>query len=400
MNNISSNKSPSGFLAVSVSVMFWSLLVLPFATSCSKDNEPDIPADEQIVKEGMEMYTRAYADGELIEEVVDEIKNLGTAEKPILFHVNKSHKVKGEDVPPGKADLDGVFLSLTQEEYDGFIRLFAVMQGLAETDRLTDDQKKEAFTALFAYLKQYDIDLPLLIYLSSGNIGELRATDKIIRSDNSRADYSGIDANTKLRYLLQNNIKPSQAVAEPTQYSTRSDFVWNPCGLLVNGNISTTDQKYRLVHDAKKVQEYDRLFASLINVNDLDLSHYWDSYYYDGRSYELTYGSNLTPMSHVKFHVHTEYETRCKTLQGRYVGKMQVVIDEAKRTAWMLCDVDVLYCAPQTYEYGNENGSFGPFSKWNKVLVSYGDKACISFKGTLGFHVYGWRIFEEQFWKD
>lgn len=39
------------------------ITILLLAVSCSEDNEPKYSDDEQIVKEGMEMYTRATASG-------------------------------------------------------------------------------------------------------------------------------------------------------------------------------------------------------------------------------------------------------------------------------------------------------------------------------------------------
>lgn len=376
------------------------LIVMLLFAACSSDNDPDAPYQEQQVLEGMEMYTRAYVDGKLVEEVIDEVKNFGTSENPMLFHVNKSHKVNGHDIPSGPADLDCVFLSLTQEEYEGFIRLFAIMQGLAETDQLTAEQKKEAFTKLFAYLKQYDIDLPLLVYLSSGNVEELQAVDKIIKADSSRADELGIDANMKLRQLLLNGIKASQAVAEMEKEKTRAGYVFNPCRLVVDDTVYDTDQKFRIVHDAKKVSNYDRLFASFINIRDLDLSHYWGSHEWEGSDYEVTYGSKLTPMSHIKFHVMTNYMARCETQPGRYAEKVQVVIDKSSRTSWMRCDVDVLFSAPTTYDYSTQSGCYAPHAHMNKVLLTYGDKALITYKGTLAFDIYGWDGYHERFWQD
>lgn len=373
--------------------------ILLLAVSCGKDNEPKNPDYEQTVKEGMEMYTRAYRDGVLVEEVIDEVKNFGTPDAPLLFHVNKSHTVNGQDVPQGTSDLDGVFLSLTQEEYDGFIKLFAVMQGLAETELLTDEQKREAFSALFAYLQQYDIDLPLLVYLANGSAEELKATDKIIRAESTRSIDGNSDINTRLRNLLLNNIKPSYAISLSDKENSTRAFEFNPCRLVVDGTVYDTDQKFRLVHDAKKVSDYERLYASFININNLDLKQYYGSSEWNGNDYECTYGSKLTPMSHIKFHVVTDYLTKCKTQPGRYVEKVKVEIDEASRTAWMKCDAHVLYAAPTTYDYATASGSYAPHSHLNKIEISYGDKSCINFKSTLAFDVYGFDGYHERFWQ-
>lgn len=406
MNNKSFMKSLSGFLAVSVSSIFWCVIALLVTTSCSKDNdpnspdnEPNIPDYEQIVHEGMEMYTRAYADGELIEEVIDEVKNLGTTEKPTLFHVNKSHKLKGNDVPPGTADLKCAFMSLTQEEYEGFIRIFAVMYGLAETDQLTDDQKKEAFTKLFSFLKQYDIELPLLVYISGGNIEELRAASKIIRVGYTRSEDSGMDNNDKLRFMLKNGIIPSQVLAEKELAETRSSEDYEPCRLVIDGKAYTITQKFRIVQDAKKLPECDRIFASNLNVKDLDLSHYVNSSEMVSPSYEVTYGSKLIPMTHIKFHVGVKYNSRCTTQPGTYVEKIQVVIEESRRTPGMLCNATVWYHTPYTY---GSNENLEPCSS-NEVRLLYGDKACINFGGRLVFIVWGKDGFDERYmdhWKD
>ena len=90
-----------------------------------------------MVKEGMEMYSQIFTDDVLLEESVDRVVNFGNEETPLLFHVNQSHTYKGEPVPEGKSDMDCSFYSLTEDEYYGFIQLFAIIRGIATSTELS-----------------------------------------------------------------------------------------------------------------------------------------------------------------------------------------------------------------------------------------------------------------------
>lgn len=139
------------------------LLLLP---GCGNDNPEVNPPPEEtqpVVKEGMEMYSRMYTDDVLLEESVDKVVNFGNEVTPLLFHVNQSHTYKGEPVPEGKADMDCSFYSLTEDEYYGFIQLFAIIRGIATSTELSERQRIEAFTELAQLLYDSKIELALLI---------------------------------------------------------------------------------------------------------------------------------------------------------------------------------------------------------------------------------------------
>ncbi len=392
-------------------VKFLIIFVLCLFASCNNEKETELSPEAsetsiKVIEEGQEVYSQLLCDDKVIEEVIDDVVNFGDENFEMLFHVNKSHKVNGEDVPPGPADIDCTYYSLTREEIEGFIRLFAVMKGIAETDQLTDEQKRKAFEELFYLLKESDIELALLVYLSNGSLNELTALDKIVSQRPKRSAYSSSNLNTLFESMVRAEMRPSELLEKlDSQNLTFVQFVNNAetTGInlyqmiqtragengkvktVVNGEVLSSKLTLPFVEKAKPVSNIESVYASLLHEDDLNLSNYYKSEKFISKSYEMRYGTKLTPMAQCVFKIETDFcAENDKFPHWNFVSRIGIVVEKVRRTAGMHVEGKITFGTPTMSEF-----IFGGYnaSSENEVIVDYGDALCFSRHGRLKFWV-------------
>ncbi|MBR2492684.1 MAG: hypothetical protein IKB64_04370, partial [Paludibacteraceae bacterium] len=88
-------------------------------------NEDDILGEElQTVKtptEGSVVISELLKNGQVIEQSMDSLVNMGNEENPALFYINLSHTVNGVEIQGDKSNNTGVFNTVTREELEEFI---------------------------------------------------------------------------------------------------------------------------------------------------------------------------------------------------------------------------------------------------------------------------------------
>ncbi len=391
--------------------------------SCSNEKEPELSPEApetsiKVIEEGQEVYSQLLCDDKVIEEVIDDVVNYGDENFEMLFHVNKSHKVNGEEVPPGPADVDCTYYSLTREEIEGFIKLFAVMKGIAETDQLTDEQKRKAFQELFYLLKESDIELALLVYLSNGSLNELKALDKIVSQSPTRSAYSSTHLNSLLESMVRAEMRPSELLNNiESQNLTFGQFINKAetmgidlCQMIetrmgvikiiktvVDGVVLLSKLIVAFVENAQPVVDIESVYASMLHQDDLNPLNYYNPKKHLTGTYEMRYGTKLTPMAQCKFKVETYYHAQNDKFPNCFfVPRIGIIVERVRCTAGMHVEGKIAFGTSEVYE--NDINGYDAFST-NEVIVDYGDALCFSRHGRLkftvhsdsGFYQFGWQ---------
>lgn len=392
--------------------IFLSFSILSLFASCSNEKESDLLPNTpetpiKVIKEGQTVFSQLLLGDKILEEVIDEIVNFGDDEFEILFHVNKSHKVNGEDVPPGPADVDCTYYSLTREEIEGFIKLFAVLKGIADTPQLTDGQKRQAFEELFYLLKESKIELALLVYLSNGSLNELKALDKMLSQTPTRSFFSNTDLNMLLESMVRGEVHPSEMIEQiESQNITFSQFInraerngYDICHMIetrmgvveiiktvVDGAVLLSKLIIAFVEKAQPVVDFESVYASMLHQDDLDPLNYYDpEIYRTDPVYEMRYGTKQTPMAQCKFRIETYYNARNdKFPHWTFVPRIGIIVEKVRCTAGMHVEGKIAFGTSTTYE--NDFNGYDAFSD-NEVIVDYGDVLCFSRHGRLKFRV-------------
>lgn len=402
----------------------WTVLpAMALLASCSdeKSSEVEYQTANKTIEAGMEVYSELLLGDEVIEEVIDSVVNLGKEDREILFHVNQSHRVRGIDVPEGPTDIDCSFYSLTRQEMEAFIPLFALMKGLAETDQLTDEQKRQAFEELFYFLRENDIELAPLIYLAQGNLAELQAVDQMIEGMPSRGSDAGNDLNSIFAAMVRSQVRPSELLAElESQGLCFADFITQADlgGVNISGEMSRgmgpvaiiktvvesvvffSKLVVAFVEKAQPVVDFESTYVSLLHSEDTDPFNYYNPTHYlldKDHAYVLRYGTKLTPMAECQFGIEMYYDSKNDKFRGwTFVSRIGVLPYRVRCMAGMHVEGRVTFGPAQTYI--DQDGDVEVYSE-NEVQVDYGDALCFSRHGRLRFNASSFWGFRPTEWK-
>lgn len=392
--------------------------VLLLLTACGKDEGPDNPipeTQESVIKEGMEMYSQIFTDGNLQEESVDKVVNFGRSDSPILFHVNLSHTYNGVPVPEGPTDMDCSFYSLTEKEYMDFIKLFARMLEISTTDQLTDAQKQEAFTQLATFLYESKIELALLIYLIDNDINELKAAYGMLQ-DASGTRWYNADLNSLLASMIRGGLKPTQlAMQLDLERISLGDFlqkadiagvnvaqmiqsrvgVTSIIKAVVNGVVLFSKLVVAFVEHAKPVVNIENTYISYLHEEDLDPLNYYGARQINSQTYECRYGTKEVPMAQCIFHAEAYIGARHKKYQYAFIPRVGMLVERVRASAGMHVEGKVEY-SPGMTTYSPEGPvAYGDHS----IVIEYGDALCFARKARLSYTVHGTQGFEYVEWK-
>ncbi|WP_455620835.1 hypothetical protein [Parabacteroides sp.] len=386
-------------------------------TACGNDDEPDSNRPTEVmpvIEEGMEMFSQVLVDDQILEESIDKVVNFGNAETPLLFHVNQQHTLKGRNVPEGKADMDCAFYSLTEKEYMGFIKLFAIIRGIATTHDLNEEQKLAAFIDLSNLLQGSEIELALLIYLVNDDIAELEALDQLLM--NAPATRSSHNSpNSIMASMLRANIKPTTLLKELDdkgisfsdlveradyadvnipQMMLRGKGVTEIIKTVVDGVVLLSKLIVAFVENAQPVVDIESTYASYLHESDLEPLNYYGPEMIHSQTYECRYGTKQTPMAQCKFYIEGYIKAKHKTLEGSFIPRIGMVVERVRATAGMHVEGTVTYSPGQSTYSPN-----GPVAYCqNEVTIKYGDCCCFARTARLKYSLNALWGFEDVEW--
>lgn len=395
-------------------------------TSCSdKDSVTENPeASTPLIKEGMELTSTLEKDDVVIEEMTDVVTNLGSTDSPALFYINKSHKLKGTDVPEGKADLNCSFRSLSLAEHLRFIPIFGAVYGFNFDANSTDENdvvlRKKAFYALAQFLLENKIDLSLLISLSNNDEGELKAIvdmadgyDKSISRSSATKNF-----NLLLNSMLQSKVSPSslqKALKEEgkdwnsffveveknnidlpkTIMNVRPKIAGSTIVKLVFSGIKyTTKIILSFIKNGGPVVNIDNQYVSYLNDEDSVQMHYINS---NTKQNSPTYTVKYASFVKASFYMVCDYQAIHPTLKGKYISRHGMIVNSVRCTGGMHAD-GTMAMDPGTVDNSDDNVPVAVGT--GTVTLNYGDCCCFSRHAYLNFEVRGDTGYKETSWKD
>lgn len=399
-------------------LMFSRMVLVAFLVasmnSCSDDDEgnggpecPDCEEQNPIYKDGMETVTRFYEDDKIIEEVHETVVNLGPKDQEALFFVNTSHKQKGKDVAPGKADMNCVFNSLTMDEYERFIKVFAVKIGIINAnENFTLEAKQATYKYLEQFIKGSNIELPYLVYLTENDVEQLKAMDEIIAAVPKHSKNNNI--NSVMSAMLNKKVSPTQlksmvegegmtmksfmAKAElygvdfANELQSRGGTAITVIKAIVKGAVIVSKITIWIIENAEPVVNMNNEWASYINEKDLDPSHYYQPVEYTSPKYFCEHYAALFHLASAKFYIRTHYASRHEFLPGRYIPRVGVYVDEVH------CVLGQHVEGEMSFYPGEErsDATDSPIAVCNgEVIIHYGDCCAFQKRATLRYKVDG-----------
>ncbi len=391
--------------------------ILLLLTACSNDHPEPTPPEtlQPVIKEGMEVYSQIFADNELQEESVDKVMNFGNEDTPLLFHVNQRHTFKGQTVPQGTSDMDCSFYSLTEDEYNGFIKLFAIMKGISTSTELSEEQRLAAFTELAQLLYDSKIELALLIYLTDNSPEELAAIYGMIQEASGTRSKQN-DINAIMSSMIRADLKPTELKKEldreglsfndfltqadhagidiPGMIQTRMGVV-GIVKAVVDGVVLLSKLIVAFVENAQPIVDIENTYVSYLHQDDLDPLNYYGAYRIQSKTYECRYGTKDVPMAQCKFSVEAYIHGEHKQYKYAFIPRVGMMVERVRCTAGMHVEGSVAY-SPGYTTYSPE----GPVAYGeHNITIEYGDCLCFARTARLNYTINAINGFEYIEWK-
>lgn len=374
-------------LLLPVIVLFTGVFV-----ACS-DNEPEIseigPQEvNRVIQANTEMISELLVNDELLEESVDSVLNLGNEDYPAYYHVNKSHKLNGEDVLPGIGDMNCAFRTLNLEEHEKLIKIFAYVMNYSQSSELTLEQKQRAYYFLLGYLNAWKLEAAQLAYLVQGNEERMKAAFELAESyvESRTADMP--ELGMLFDHMIVYNINPVEcrdrlnAMMEVESRGEVTEIVEG----VVDGLVIASKIIVKIIENSEPVVNLSNQYASYLNANDKDAMNYINATQSQTPKYEFRYGAKGAPMAQAKFIVEAYGNAKHAIYNGKYISRVGMIVSDVKCSAGM-------HVVGETYFYAGEkeqdsNGELiavGPL----EVVIRYGDCCCFAKIGRVKFDAKG-----------
>lgn len=394
------------------------LLPAVILTACSDSDDPDNPdtpgisEETRVIKAGDETFTQLLEDDKIREEVIDKVYNFGEEDFQLLFHVTQSHTVDGIEVEEGPADLNCAFLTMNMEEHVRFIRFFAVALGISESDKLTDEQKLEAYTKLSGILYCTGMELPLIVYLTQDDPDQLRALVRMTESVSPTRSFNNPvnDLNDIARQMLRMDIKPTDLLAQLEEEGT--DFgsflemadrqgyqvaqllsarsVLHAVKLVINGLVYASKIIIAIIEGSKPVVNLESTYGSYLCEEDLEPLNYYGSSMTRTPEYEFRYGCAGAPLAQAKVYLEAYINAKHRTIPGLYISRLGLLVTKVVCSGGMHVEGDMEFNTPDNI--GTEENPVAYVK--NTVKIDYGDCCCFSRHGSITYGLSADKGFE------
>ncbi len=373
-------------LLLPVIVLFTGIFV-----ACS-DNESEIseivPQElSRVIQANTEMVSELLVNDELLEESVDSVLNLGSEDYPAYYHVNKSHKLNGEDILPGIEDMNCAFRTLNLEEYERLIKVFALVMTDSQSQELTLEQKQRAYYIMLGYLNAWKVEAAQLAYLVQDNKERMKAAFELAESYVESRTSDMPELGMLFDHMIVNNIDPVEcrdrlnAMMEVESRGATAIVKGVVKGLVIASKIIIT-----IIENSKPIVDLNSQYASYLNANDIDAMNYINATQSLTPTYEFRYGAKNTPMAQAKFVVEAYGNAKHAIYNGKYISRVGMLVTDVRCTGGM-------HVVGETYFYAGEkeqdsNGELiavGPL----EVVIRYGDCCCFAKIGRVKFDAKG-----------
>jgi hypothetical protein len=408
-------------------LMLFSLACMVAVTSCkgkSEETPSTPPAPETpLFYDGQIVDSKFYIDNVIKEEMIDTVINLGSKEIPALFYLNKSHIIDGIPVTTGNT-FSNAFRSLKRGDHFKFIvkwgKLFGLTINLNDTSASAVTLRHHAFFMLLSYLRETDVDLPLLVAITSGSPDQLEYAKRWVDAahDISKSGYKLNATNTPnyiFRSLEKSGHTPKElSFAAESEGMSEKDFLnmanakgLSIAGLLKQGespqqvgiivslvclgiNIFST-LTVKMIDAGKPNPQLDDYYVSYLNYADSNSMHYIPRKDTISRTYKCSYSS----LAGAEFYVETYYDSYHNTYPGQYVSRSGMIVKS------VTCSWGMHVKGSTTYDPASYRGSqLSPIPYGEAdVDINYGDCCCFKRHAHLDFNISGDKGYVEESWK-
>lgn len=365
------------------------LEIMACMVGCKKDNNTleSEPKEFNGPTAGSVMYSEILEDGDVIEQSIDSLVNYGSTENPAYFYVNLSHTVNGIEVQ-GKYRENCAFLTITQDELEKFIPLYAKAQSLSAGETITEDEKKIAFNHLYQFIQEHNVDASELVYKTLKNPDMLQST--------LESSYNGSG-----EIVPVNPYYPFEPSMIPEQFLSVEDSILRHVyllrdALLLPYNISSTKD-----HDGTNAEDLlnENTFVSYLNIDCLNSEQYYGTEYFDSPKYVCRYGTKGSPMINCEFYIHGWYKSKLlrdqKTIY--YLPYIKTYVTDIHIGASMRLEGDIVYYNPDVRETDDKKYAVVGSGQIN---IDYGDSFLVRRKAQLCFRLDGEKGFQKISWDD
>lgn len=413
------------------SYAFWcSLAVLSVAlfmnTACSDDDDKSAEVQTPLFSNGDEVVSQLLVDDVVVEELEEQVVNMGTEEAPALFFIRKKHMANGQNVTSIN-NANNAYRSLTREDLEKFIYRWGKIFGLDfSSENTTENIKKkaEAFWILAAFLRENKIDPAVLIKLAEQRNEDLKSLIAVIDESHAVASKRKDSPNQPNHILVA--LDKKQSTAKELIQSIESENVsvkdfFEKCELsgvhipatICNSQVQTKAAVSSIIKGVLKGVELvskviiffvengapsvsiEDTYINFLHKNDLNPNHYVDSKTSTSKKYEARYGNKKTPLAQAVFYVEAEYDAKHKTLPGSYLVRVGMIVDKVKCSGLMHVDGKMDFTPP----FENIGTEANPIaSAVGNIWVDYGDCCCFSRHAYLSFRVSGNSGYKELTW--
>lgn len=384
--------------------IYLGLFSLVFAVAivdCKQDSALMPEPDRNPNRNGLELpavgtviYSELLRDDQVIEQSVDSLVNFGSEENPAYFYVNLSHIVNQDLVSERQAN-NCSFYSVTIEDLEKFISMYAEAQSLCNSVSMTNEEKQSAYHHLYNFLVENQIDGAQLVATTLQNPSLLNQTlesGKIIPEEPTLKPVKPEVQDLPIipddfLPLITNQLSTDDAVLD----SILNHIVLRRDGLKLPYIIE--DDSIEHEPDPYNTNTY----VSYINDTDDNSKNYYDEKTFKSPVYTCRYGTKGCPMVESEFYIEGWYNSKHKgdTKNILYVPYLKTMIKDVHIGATMHLKGSVTYTQPDirysdTDEY--------PVIGGGEVVITYGDSWKVKRVGRLRFTVDGKTGYKEDYW--
>lgn len=371
------------------------LVIAVAIVDCKQDSalmpEPDSDPNRnglELPAVGTVIYSELLRDDQVIEQSVDSLVNFGSEENPAYFYVNLSHVVNQDLVSERQAN-NCSFYSVTIEDLEKFISMYAEAQSLCNSVSMTNEEKQSAYHHLYNFLVENQIDGAQLVATTLQNPSLLNQTlesGEIIPEKPTLKPVKPVIPDDFLPYIT-NQLSTDDAVLD----SILNHIVLRRDGLKLPYIIE--DDSIEHEPDPYNTNTY----VSYINDTDDNSKNYYDEKTFKSPVYTCRYGTKGCPMVESEFYIEGWYNSKHKgdTKNILYVPYLKTMIKDVHIGATMHLKGSVTYTQPDircsdTDEY--------PVIGGGEVVITYGDSWKVKRVGRLRFTVDGKTGYKEEYW--
>ena len=379
----------------------FSLVLAVAIVDCKQDSalmpEPDSDPNRnglELPTVGTVIYSELLRDDQVIEQSVDSLVNFGSEENPAYFYVNLSHIVNQDLVSESEAN-NCSFYSVTIEDLEKFISMYAEAQSLCNSASMTNEEKQSAYHHLYNFLVENQIDGAQLVATTLQNPSLLNQTLESGKIIPEKPTLKPVKPEIQDLPEIPDDFLPYITNLQSTEDAVL-DSILNHIVLRRDGlKLPYIIEDDSIEHEPDPYNT--NTYVSYINDTDDNSKNYYDEKTFKSPVYTCRYGTKGCPMVESEFYIEGWYNSKHKgdTKNIMYVPYLKTMIKDVHIGATMHLKGSVTYTQPDircsdTDEY--------PVIGGGEVVITYGDSWKVKRVGRLRFTVDGKTGYKEDYW--